>query len=422
MTELAAGIPAGIPAGLPVDLDALDLADPRTFRAHDQYAIWRRLRAEAPVFWNAPRGGRPGFWALTRYDDIMAVYKDDDHFTSERGNVLTTLLAGGDSAAGRMLAVTDGKRHQDLRNVFLKAFSPRALSYVAERVRENTRARVRAGVEMGACDFARDVAEKIPINTICDLLGVPEGDEHRDHLLDLTKTALSSDEVDADDEDAAEASLEARNEILMYFDDLVTEHRRTPKDDVIGAMVASSIDGVPLTDDDIVFNCYSLIIGGDETSRLTMIGTVPAMVGHPEQWAAYRAGEIETKTAVEEILRWVSPAMHFGRSALKDVTVRGTRIAAGDIVTLWNSSANRDEDVFDGPERLDLRRFPNRHATFGYGPHFCLGAYLGRTEVGAMLEALREFVAEMHITAEPEPVHSNLLSGISSLQVKLLPA
>lgn len=405
---------------LPADLADLDLADPATFRDHDQYAIWRRLRQESPVHWNAPRGANPGFWALTRYDDIMAVYKDDEHFTSERGNVLATLLMGGDSAAGRMLAVTDGKRHRDLRNVMLKAFSPRALSYVAERVRENTRNRVLAGVELGSCDFAVDVAEKIPINTISDLLGVPEGD--RDLLLDLTKTALSAEAADGDEEEAAEESLMARNEILLYFDDLVTERRARPREDVISTLVGSMIDGVPLSADDIVFNCYSLIIGGDETSRLTMIGLVPGMVTHPEQWAALKDGTATVRGAVEEVLRWVSPAMHFGRSAEKEIVIGGTRIAPGEIVTLWNSSANRDEAVFQDPDTLDLSRAPNKHASFGYGPHFCLGAYLGRTEIGAMLEALRDLVDEIHITAEPELVHSNLLSGITSLQVKLTPS
>ncbi|MFD1546305.1 cytochrome P450 [Nonomuraea guangzhouensis] len=404
---------------LPRDLGELDLADPRTFREHDQYEIWRRLRREAPVFWNAPRGGNSGFWALTKYDDVVAVYKDAENYSSERGNVLTTLLAGGDSAVGRMLAVTDGKRHQDLRNVLLKAFSPRALAYVAERVRANTRDRVRAGLDLGTCDFAADVAEKIPINTISDLLGVPDGD--RDLLLRLTKTALSSDTESDDPEEAAEESLMARNEILLYFDDLVAERRAKPREDVISTLVQAVVDGRPVSPDDVVFNCYSLIIGGDETSRLTMIGMVPALSANPDQWAALKSGEVSVQSAVEEILRWVSPAMHFGRTAVRDVTVRGQEIAAGDIVTLWNSAANRDEDVFTDAERLDLARTPNRHASFGYGPHFCLGAYLGRTEIGAMLEALRDLVDEMHITAEPERLHSNLLSGITSLQVKLTP-
>lgn len=403
-----------------VDLAALDLADPATFRDHDQYAIWRRLRREAPVHWQPPRGANPGFWVLTRHADIMSVYKDTEHFTSERGNVLATLLQGADSAAGRMLAVTDGKRHRDLRNVMLKAFSPRALSYVAERVRENTRHRVRAGLELGTCDFAKDVAEKVPINTISDLLGVPEGD--RDLLLDLTKTALSGEPEDGDPEEAVEESLMARNEILLYFDDLVAERRRHPRDDVISTLTASSIDGEPLPADDIVFNCYSLIIGGDETSRLTMIGMVPALAANPAQWAALKDGSTTVESAVEEVLRWVSPAMHFGRSADKEVVVGGVTISPGEIVTLWNSSANRDEDVFHDPDALDLSRTPNRHVSFGYGPHFCLGAYLGRTEIGAMLAALRELVDEIHITAEPELVYSNLLSGITGLQVKLTPS
>ncbi|MEV0230715.1 cytochrome P450 [Nonomuraea sp. NPDC050786] len=397
-----------------------DLADPRTFREHDQYAIWRHLRSEAPVYWNAPRGGNPGFWALTKYDDVVAVYKDGERFTSERGNVLTTLLAGGDSAVGRMLAVTDGKRHQDLRNVMLKAFSPRALAYVAERVQANTRERVRAGLDLGTCDFAADVAEKIPINTISDLLGVPDSD--RDLLLRLTKTALSSDTDSDDPEEAAEESLMARNEILFYFDDLVAERRARPREDVISTLVQATVDGRQVEPDDVVFNCYSLIIGGDETSRLTMIGMVPVLAENPAQWAALKSGEVSVKSAVEEILRYVSPAMHFGRRATRAVTIRGVDIAEGDIVTLWNSSANRDEEIFTDPESLDLARTPNRHASFGYGPHFCLGAFLGRTEIGAMLEALRDLVDEMHITAEPERLHSNLLSGITSLQVKLTPA
>lgn len=403
------------PEELPADLSSLDLADPQTFLRYDQNELWRRLRTEHPVFWNAPRHGRPGFWVLTRHADITHVHRESSTFTSERGNVLTTLLHGGDSAAGKMLAVTDGSRHRALRKIFLKAFSPRTMSMVGEKVRENTESLVRNAVETGACDFAKDVAEKIPIRTICDLLGVPESDQ--DELLLLTKKALSAENDQVSEFD----SMLARNEILVYFSNLLEDFRRNPREGVIGTFADAQVSGMPLSDEEIVLNCYSLIIGGDETSRLSMIGSIPALVAHPAQWAALSSGSIGSQTATEEILRWTTPAMHFGRTALKDTVVSGRAINAGDVVTLWIVSANRDEAVFASPDVLDLSRSPNRHLTFGYGPHFCLGAELGRIEIRAMLDALCRFAADITLTDTPKRVRSNFLSGISSLPVRFTP-
>ncbi|WP_405091641.1 cytochrome P450 [Micromonospora sp. NBC_01392] len=402
-------------AELPADLLSLDLADPQTFLRYDQGELWRRMRAEHPVFWNAPRDGRPGFWAVTRYDDVMYVYRETSTFASSRGNVLTTLLHGGDSAAGKMLAVTDGSRHRELRKVFLKALSPRVMSTVAEQVRENTESLVRRAAEVGSCDFAQDVAEKIPIRTICDLLGVPRADQGE--LLILTKKALSADDEDI----TAFDSTVARSEILVYFSNLLEEFRKNPREGVIGTFADAQASGVALSNEEIVLNCYSLIIGGDDTSRLSMISSIAALVEHPAQWAALSSGRIDSRTATEELLRWTTPAMHFGRTTLHDTNVSGQAINQGDIVTLWNVSANRDEAVFASPDVLDLSRSPNRHLTFGYGPHFCLGAELGRIEVRAMLDALCRFTADIALTGTPKRVRSNLLSGISSLPVKFTP-
>lgn len=400
---------------LPADLSSLDLADPQTFLRHDQSELWRRLRTEHPVFWNAPRDGRPGFWALTRYDDIMHVYRESSTFISARGNVLATLLHGGDSAAGKMLAVTDGSAHRELRKIFLKAFSPRTISTVAGKVQKNTQELVRRAVEAGSCDFAQDIAEKIPMRTICDLLGVPESDQ--DELLILTKKALS-----AEDEHITEFdSMLARNEILVYFASLLKEFRQNRGEGVIGKFVDAQASGTALSDEEIVLNCYSLIIGGDETSRLSMISSIPALVEHPAQWAALNSGSLGSQTATEEILRWTTPAMHFGRTTLKDTNVFGHAIKRGDVVTLWNVSANRDEAAFASPDVLDLSRSPNRHLTFGYGPHFCLGAELGRIEIRAMLDALCRFAVDITLTGAPKRVRSNFLSGISSLPVKFTP-
>ncbi|MFE9912932.1 cytochrome P450 family protein [Streptomyces clavifer] len=206
---------------LPEDCTTVNLADPWFFQLHDQYELWRRLRAKNPVFQTETGEGRPGFWSITRFEDVQRVYRDNRRFTSERDNVLTTLLAGGDSAAGKMLAVSDGERHRELRNVMLKTFSPRSLRSVERRVRDMADRLICEVVERGG-DFAADVAEKIPMGTICHLLGVPESDQA--YLLTLTKSALSSEHEDATEE----AAVRARNEILLYFLDLLDGIRKPP--------------------------------------------------------------------------------------------------------------------------------------------------------------------------------------------------
>ncbi|MBD3009885.1 MULTISPECIES: cytochrome P450 [unclassified Streptomyces] len=400
---------------VPEEISAVNLVDPKTYLEHDMDAYWRRLRADHPMYWHRPVDGKPGFWVASRYADVMALYRDNQRLTSEKGNVLVTLLAGGDSAAGQMLAVTDGQRHKDLRNVMLKAFSPRALAKVAALVRVNARRMIAEAVRRGEGDFAAEVASVIPLTTVGGLLGVPVKDHS--YLLSLTKSSLSSDEADQ----APEEAFLARNEILLYFSDLVAERRADPQDDVISTLTASEINGVPLTDQDIVFNCYSLILGGDETSRLTMVDALYTLSREPEQWRRLKEGSVTLESASEEFLRWATPAMNFGRRALVDLEVAGQVVKAGDVVTLWNTSANRDESVFDNPYVLDLGRSPNKHITFGYGPHFCLGAYLARVEVKEALDALRTFSNGVELTGEPRRIHSNLMTGMSTLPVRFLP-
>lgn len=396
-------------------LDTMDLGDPHTFADHDLTEFWRTLRDTTPVHWNPPAGGRRGFWVVSRYDDIMASYRDDVNFTSERGNVLVTLLGGGDAGAGRMLAVTDGHRHHELRKILQRVLSPRVLSEVAAAVRVNTRQLIREAVEASGCDFAEQIASRIPMNTISNLLGVPEQD--RDFLLAQTKTALSTDDEDVDEVD----SEMARNEILMYFMDIVEERRESPGDDVISMLIGSSIDGVPLSDEDIVLNCYSLIIGGDETSRLTMIDCLYTLADQTEQWRRLKHGEVRIDTAVDEVLRWASPTMHFGRSVIKETELHGVRMQPGEIVTLWHASGNRDERIFDRPGVFDLGRTPNKHMAFGYGPHFCVGSHLAKVEISELLMALRDFTTGFERTGEALRIRSNFLTGFSTLPVRFQP-
>ncbi|MFF5258086.1 cytochrome P450 [Actinomadura viridis] len=392
-----------------------NLADPRTYAGHDMIEIWRRLRAEDPVHRHPESEYGPGFWVVTRYQDVSDVLRDDKSFTSERGNVLATMLQGGDTGAGRMLAVTDGPRHTELRRLLLQAFAPRALKDVTLRVRQSVRRLLTEAVERGECDFAQDIASVIPLETICDLLAVPAAD--RQEVLKLTKSALASDY----ESPGADLDRMARGEILLYFSDLLKERRRRPGTDPISLMANAEVQGERLSEEDIILNCYSLIMGGDETSRLSMIGAVRALVENPSQWLALKNGDVTVESAGEEVLRWTTPTMHFGRTATADVKVGDRVIAAGDLVTLWFTAANRDETVFPDPDRFDLGRSPNKHLSLGYGRHFCLGAYLGRVEINAMLDGLRTLVGDIELTGPGRRIYSNFLSGMSSLPIALKP-
>ncbi|MFI6599321.1 cytochrome P450 [Nonomuraea sp. NPDC050536] len=389
------------------ELREIDLLDPGTFVDYDLSSLWRALRRESPIY-RHPRG----FWVLTRYEDLVAVYKDPARFGSHGGNVLATLTAGGDSAAGSMLAVTDGPSHRRMRAALVDSLRPRTIGALAEPLRARTSELVRKMVSGTPFDFATEIAERLPMGTICDLMGIPEGD--RAQLLEWNKQALSSDLPGATESDAQLA----RGEILMYLTELVQERRDDAGTDVVSELIAHlPDDGRPLSDEEIVYNCYSLLIGGDESSRMSAICGVLAFCDRPDAWRRVRAREVGLDSTVEEILRWTTPAMHVGRRARQAVDFLEQQIAEGDIVTLWNTSANRDDAIFQSPDTFDPARQSNRHLAFGYGPHFCVGAQLGRLELRILLDALRASVTEMALAGEPQRVYSNFLFGYSTLPV-----
>ncbi|MCB8908419.1 MULTISPECIES: cytochrome P450 [unclassified Streptomyces] len=399
----------------PAELESLDLADPVLHAERDLTEVWRHLRAERPMYWQEARGSQPGFWVVSRHQDAMAVYRDKEHFTTERGNALGTLLTGGDSAAGTMLAVTDGVRHSQIRNILMKAFSPRMLHDIREGLRETVDGLLVDAIEKGECDFAEDVSGSVPLGAICDLLGVPRSD--RKYLLGLTSRAWSSDHADAPPED----SWTAKSEILLYFADLAATRKHSEHDDVVSLLANSQIEGERLSDAELMANCYGLMIGGDETGRHAITGGLLALKQYPDQWKALRTGEAKLDTAVEEILRWTVPSIHGGRAATGDVVVNGQLIKAGDVVSVWISSGNFDGDVFADPYRFDLNRTPNKHLTFAHGAHFCLGHYLARMEIEAVLDGLRRMVTDIEQTGPESWIYSTILHGMHSLPVSLKP-
>ncbi|CAM5324115.1 cytochrome P450 [Streptomyces canarius] len=305
-----------LPLASPDELDELDFADPRLHAEHDLTEVWRRLRAERPFHRQPARGSRPGFWVITRYADVVEVYRSRE-FTTEHGNSLPTLLTGGDAAAGTLLAVTDGLRHQRIRAILTRAFSPRVLAAVQEGVRRTADELVAAAVAKGEADFVRDVAANIPLGAVFDLLGVARGD--RQYLLGLVSRAGRSRHADAPPED----SWTAESEILLYFADLARTRRGGDGDDVVSLLANCRVDGEPLSDAELMADCYGLLTGGDETGRHAISGGLLALIGNPEQWDALRSGALDLRVAADEVLRWTVPSLHGGRTATADVEVNG---------------------------------------------------------------------------------------------------
>ncbi|MCX5403579.1 cytochrome P450 [Streptomyces sp. NBC_00335] len=388
------------------------LIDPALHPDPDACEAWRTLRTEHPVAWCEAEGDSPGFWVITRYQDIAAVYRDTARLSSEQGNMLGTLLTGGDSAGGSMLVVTDPPRHTAVRRLLQGGFSARAMEHVVDGVRTATKGLVAAIAEKGAGDFVSDVASQIPLIAICELLDVPAADRSR--MLDLTMAAMGADGSAESMEEAAEA----QQDILYYYAGLLPARRTSPGADIVSLLAGEQVDGKPLSDAEVLLNCYNIIIGGDETTRLSAAGAALALIEHPEQWQRLQQDEGLLDSAVEEVLRWTTPATHIGRTATTDFTLRGSEIRQGDIVTLWNTSANRDEDVFANPYRFDISRTPNRHLTLGHGPHFCLGGPLARVELRVLLEELRSQISHMELDGTVERVTSSFLSGVCRLPVR----
>ncbi|HVD90507.1 MAG TPA: cytochrome P450, partial [Jatrophihabitantaceae bacterium] len=301
-------------------------------------------------------------------------------------------------------------RHAKIRRVISSAFTPRMAARLELTMRETVRAELSALPDGEPCEFT-DVASVLPLSVVCQLLGVPEADWA--FMLRCTKIAFGESDSDPMDR------LEAHADILTYYQDLLAERRRRPQDDVISAMVHGTVDGVALTDEEIVLNCDGLISGGNETTRHASVGGLLALIHDPVQWQSAAESPTEMDTLVNEILRHTSPAMHVLRTPRQDVEVAGQLIRAGEPVTVWLPSANRDDEVFTDAHRFDRTRTPNNHIAFGVGPHYCLGATLARIELRVLFGELLATFAGGEPAGPTRRLCSTLIWGYESTPVLL---
>jgi len=394
----------------------IDLTDPALFEGNRCWAALAWLRANDPVHWHEEADG-PGFWAVTRYADIAAVYADHESFSSRFGMRLGSNAEAVAAVSQRMLIVSDPPDHTQLKRVLSREFGPSEMPHLEQVVRQVAHEVMDGAVAAGEVDFL-DVAKLLPNYVVCAVMDLPRKDWG--WIGRTTTEAFEGvDEVRRSG---------AHGEIFLYFEDLVQQRRAADADDFISrvARARRTVDATGetrlLTDEEIVFNCNGVLAGANETTRYSAAGGLLALIEHPEQWRALReAGPAGVPGAVEEILRWTVPGVHALRTATRPAVIGDRQIRAGDRVTLWNVSANRDESVFADPDRFRLDRSPNRHLTFGAGRHMCLGARLARVELAAFLTELIDRVERIELMGEPVYNASNFTWGLNHLPVRLVP-
>jgi cytochrome P450 len=397
-------------------LAALDLSDPGLYESGAHVATFDFLRRNIPVFWNQEQNG-PGFWAVTTYAGAVSVYRDPSSFSSQRGIILGSHRWSGDPASGKMLALTDPPRHGKLREVMAQAFTPKTVARLEARLREMIGRLVTHALELGTCDLVDVIAAPIPVAAVSEILGVPEAD--RDWLVKLTRIAFgSADSEYAVGGSARAAAGEAHSEILAYYLDLVAAKRKAPGDDMVSALALAVIDGQPLTAEEIVLNCDNLTVGGNETARHAVAGGLLALIERPDQWSLLKRNHALMGSAIEEILRWTSPAMHVLRTTTREVVIEGQPMQGGADVVVWNISANRDATAFPNANSFEIMRTPNRHIAFGIGEHYCIGASLTRLELRMALEQVSTRI-QVDLAGRVQPLRSNLVHGLKHMPVRV---
>lgn len=384
----------------------IDLLSPASFAAgqpHDQYA-W--LRDHDPVRWHDEPGGR-GFWAVTRFDDVWAVDRDFQTYSSEPTIMISDPLAGQEGAIGpyKMMLMMDPPEHTAFRKLIRSEFTVPAAEGRETRIEALARQIVDGVIDKGEVDFVAEIAGEMPSFVIAELMGLPPDDGRE--LYKLTETIHTSPEALPEGAGAAAVA-----KMFEYASGVIAEKRARPGDDLASKLLACEVDGRRLTDPEFLLFFLLLVDAGGDTTRNLLASGLLTLMAHPEQFAWLRADlPARLPTAREELLRWTSPVIYMRRTALKPATLGGKSIAEGDKVVMYFGSANRDPRKFARAEVLDLARDPNEHIAFGTGPHGCLGQHLARIEIDAMLREVLTRMDRFELAGEPEWLASNFISG-----------
>ena len=378
-----------------------------------------QLRQTAPVWWNAQEPGKGGgfhdggYWVISKHQHIREISKNNADWATATNGVI---MRFDDEMTQDQLDVTkallinhDPPEHTRLRKLVSKAFTPRAVQALEDKLDDAARTIVRAAADKGSGDFVHDVAVDLPLLAIADLLGVPEAD--RGKLFDWSNNMMNYD-----DPEFGEDPQMASAEILGYGYTMAEERRKCPVDDIVSTLVNADIDGQSLDETEFGFFFILLTVASNETTRNAISHGMNAFLDHPDQWELFK--KERPATAVDEIVRWATPVNCFQRTAKNDTQVGGVDIKAGERVGMFYGSANYDEEVFDDPFSFNILRDPNPHVGFGgNGAHFCVGANLARMEINLMFNALADIVPDITKLDAPRRLRHGWINGVKELRV-----
>lgn len=434
----------------PQPTDLLALYDSATYAVGAPHEAIDRLRQAGPIVWvpepalnGWPEG--PGYWAVLGHREAKQVFRDAATFSSNAGGTQLRTPANAEDLdfVRQMMLNQDPPEHHRLRGLLSKAFIPRAIAALDEEIFARAHSLVAAVADKGSCDLVTDVVGDLPVAVLASVLGLPEQD--RGLLYDWSNRVIGYQDADYSISDAfdpssgtdmARAALAHRPppgsdgampnprtraglaDMYAYAHALAEHRRAEPGDDVVSLLLQADFDGSSITNEEFETMFFLFAVAGNETLRNGIPGAVLTLIEHPDQYQQLVANAALLPSAVEELLRFWPPVIHFRRTATVDIELADTRILAGDKVAVYHLAANRDPAVFDDPHHLDLGRAPNDHVTFGFGPHFCLGTHLARRQMQVMLEELNLQLGRLELNGPPTRLQSNFQQGLKSLPVK----
>jgi cholest-4-en-3-one 26-monooxygenase len=384
------------------------------------HSIWTRLRREDPVHWYEQESGIP-FWAITRHADITMIGKHPDTFLNGPRLTISHEPERPMDEFPATLIQMDNPKHSIYRNLIGHRFRPAMLRRMHADIERIGKEIVDALVEetdSGECDFVQKVSAALPIAVIAWMLGLPKSDWNL--LFDWTNQIIGAGDPEYQKEGKSpqEGARETMIEVFTYFSKLVEEKKKNPQDDLVTVFTQARVDGEPLPFMDVLAFCLIIVIAGNETTRNATSGGMLAFIQHQDELRKVQRNPSLLPKAVEEVVRWTSPIIHFARTATEDVEIRGRKIRRGDALALFYPSANRDEDIFPDPFTFRVDRHPNRHLGFGVGEHFCLGAHVARLELLVAYKHLLPRIEEIELAGPVERLHSSLVGGVKHLPIR----
>jgi cholest-4-en-3-one 26-monooxygenase len=401
-----------------MDLSEIDLTDSRNFVDEVPHHWFAALREQAPVYWHEEADG-PGFWAITKYNDCVMVNRDAEKFSSYKRATFIWDMPEDQVEQQRMMMLNmDPPMHTRYRRLVNKGFTPRMVNELEATINQTADSIIDDVIEKGQADFVTDIAAELPLIVIADLLGVPQDDRHA--MFDWSNRMIGNQdpEYGITVEEAGEAAME----LYAYAAKLFADKRISPHEDLMSVLTSVEIEGERLSELELELFFLLLTVAGNETTRNLISGAMATFFEYPDQWERLKADRSLLPTAIDEMLRFVTPVMNFRRQTTGPVEISGQKIGEDEKVVFFHISANRDEEIFENPGKFDVGRKPNPHMAFGGGgPHFCLGTNLAKMEIKVMFNHLLDRIPDLHLDGDVQRLQSAFINGVKHIPVAFSP-